>query len=88
MKSVAVVKRDGSREPFSTAKIAKVVKAAGLTQKQTQELIREISLWLAGLNTSTITSIQIRDQIITLLQQIDPYVGNLFSWYQKTKEVK
>ena len=81
-----VIKRDGSQEPFSLEKIHKVVVAAGLTEQNTQTLLANMQKWAECLPEKTVTSIEIRDKVLSELTHLDTYVANLFKWYQKTKD--
>lgn len=81
-----VIKRDGSRENFDPAKIAKVVKAAGLDSQKAEKLAGEVIQELKG--KSQVTSLQIRDIVSNKLKTVDEYAAGLFDWYQKTRQDK
>ncbi len=85
MYQITVIKRNGDKELFSPEKISKVVHAAGLTEKQADELARKVSGWISSSGLQSVTSIQIRDQIITGLKNIDQHVADLYRWYEQTK---
>ena len=82
-----VIKRDGSTESFSPEKIVRVLLAAGLEEDKAKALAAHVAAWAASLDKPQITSLQIRDQVQTELDQINPYIAGLFRWYQKTKQV-
>lgn len=83
---INVIKRDGSKEPFSPHKIATVAEAAGATPEEAKKISEAVSTWAQG--KSEITSIQIRDQVLEQLKIYDQYAANLFAWYQTTKDKK
>jgi transcriptional regulator NrdR family protein len=84
---ILVIKRDGSKEPFDPEKISRVVQAAGLEVDLAQKLTRDISIWINALGQSEVSSLKIRDEVITELESLDEYVAGLFRWYQKTKDL-
>lgn len=84
--NILVIKRDGSKEPFDPEKISQVVRAAGLEEDLAQKLTRDISIWIKALGQSEVSSLKIRDEVITELESLDEYVAGLFRWYQKTKD--
>ena len=81
-----VIKRDGSKEKFSTKKIEKVLRAAGASENQSTKVASGVSDWLDGLKPSSMTSIQIRDKVIELLKKTNSYAADLYQWYEKTKD--
>lgn len=84
--NISVIKRDGTKEPFQTDKIERVVKAAGLSEEQTAQLVSNLNEWIGGLNVPEVSSLVIRDKVIEELKKLDSYAANMFSWYQKTKD--
>lgn len=83
---LVVIKRDASVEPFSLEKIQRVVRAAGLDDKQTKQLTEEIKSWRSHIPAKKISSREIRDEVQRSLDRIDPTSANLYRWYQKTKK--
>jgi transcriptional regulator NrdR family protein len=81
-----IIKRDGRVEDFDTEKIKKVVKAAGLSDVEADELSERISKWAHTLNREEVSSLEVRDKVIEELQELDEFAANLFAWYQKTKD--
>lgn len=86
MMELKVIKRDGSTEDFSTDKIRKVVIAAGLTPHQADVLIANLGKWAKMSQKVSVTSLEVRDQVLLQLEKIDAYAANMYRWYQKTKE--
>ncbi|MBI4136934.1 hypothetical protein HY469_02620 [Candidatus Roizmanbacteria bacterium] len=86
MEKYIVRKRDGSKEVFSEAKIARVMGAAGLSSEHTKQVINKISEWIQSLGEKEVTSLAIRDKLLEILPEINKPVADLFRWYQKTKE--
>lgn len=80
-----VIKRDGTSEPFSDKKIMRVVIAAGLTKRQAHIVVARLNAW-AREQKGEVTSLQIRDQVLTEMQAQDAYSANMYAWYQKTKD--
>lgn len=86
MDGISVVKRDGRIESFSIDKVKRVLLASGLSPDATEEALLEIISWADSQETDTITSSQIRDKVISELNERDQYAANMFTWYQKSKE--
>lgn len=82
---ILVIKRDGSREPFDPRKIARVVVAAGLRQEQAENLSRQVDTWAQSQTEAELSSLVIRDRVLSLLREVDESAANLYAWYQKTK---
>lgn len=83
---ITVIKRDGSREPFSLEKLEKVITAAGLTAEKAKPVLQNIEAWSKSLEEKEITSLHIRDKVLAELALTDDYAAKMFSWYQQTKE--
>lgn len=87
---IVVIKRDGATEHFQPDKIVRVVKAAGLTPKQSQMLATKVAKWAIEWvkikRQTKITTLEIRAKVIEELHQVNQYAANLFTWYQKTKD--
>lgn len=81
-----IIKRDGSKEPFEAEKVARVVKAAGLDDRQAQELAAHVAAWVESQPDQAISSLVVRDEVQTQLDSVNRYAAGLFRWYQKTKE--
>jgi len=83
-----IVKRDGSKQEFSAAKIAKVVHAAGLSEEKAQELSEQVEAWFkvqASEGKKELSSLEIKDKVSSLLEKTDKYAWGLYNWYEKTK---
>lgn len=85
---IKVLKRDGSLEDFNLEKIYRVTKAAGLTEAQARKLTDKLSAWVNSAGKSTISSLDIRLQVVLLLKEISEYSAGLYEWYEKSKERK
>ncbi len=83
--NMTVKKRDGSVEDFIPEKIAQVLIAAGLEEDKSLTITTAISDW-ASSQESPIPSTAIRDEVLKLLDEIDPYIAGLYRWYQKSKD--
>jgi transcriptional regulator NrdR family protein len=83
---IFVIKRDSTLEAFDPNHVARVVKAAGLTEDQAQTLSNQITAWVYSLHLPKISSLQIRDKVIEELKKVNENVANLFAWYETTKE--
>lgn len=83
---IQVIKRDGRVEAFQPEKIARVVKAAGLTDHQAQDLAKKVATWVKSLKKEKVTTLRIRDKVIEELEKVDEHAYNLYVWYQETKE--
>ncbi len=84
--NIEVIKRDGSKEPFSSDKIRRVVMAAGLPSTKVPTLIDAIESWIQTLEVTEVNSLAIRDKVHEELVKLDPYASNMYGWYQKTKD--
>jgi len=81
-----VLKRDGSIEEFQPEKIARVVKAAGLSEEQAKTLAQNVTDWANSQEQEKITILQIRDRVLEELKKVNAYAAGLFKWYEKTKK--
>lgn len=86
MDDIQVIKRDGSVEDFEIEKIIRVVKAAGLTDTDAEELGKEMEKWANEENKEELTSLEIRDKVVELMHDYDDMAADMFVWYQKTKD--
>lgn len=84
--NVEVIKRNGDLELFNKNKVAKVVKAAGLTSEKAQALARKVETEIKLLGVSQISSQQIRDLVARELKVADEYAYGLYIWYEKVKD--
>ena len=85
VKKIKVLKRDGSTEEFSPAKIIRVVQAAGLKPEQARDLSEKITQWIKGLKQNSVSSLKIRDKVLEELRKVNEYAAGLFEWYEKSK---
>ena len=83
---IHVIKRDGSTARFDKNKITRVVKATGLGNIDSKAVALSIEKALLKKGVKKITSIKIRDMVITRLAKIDKYATDLYKWYEKTKD--
>lgn len=83
---IKVLKRDGSLEDFYPEKIYRVTKAAGLTEEQAKNLSQKLTDWVTSAGKSTISTLDIRLQVVMLLKEISEYSAGLYEWYEKGKE--
>lgn len=88
MKFPKVIKRDGTTEKFDSEKIKRIMRAAGMTEAQTDILVKSISAWTRSLHASDITSVQVRDAVLDEMKKLNKPAAGLFEWYQQTKESK
>ena len=80
-----VIKQNRIVEDFIPDKIARVVRAAGVTDTQAKKIASVVSEWITHQTQPTPTTF-IRNEVISALQNIDPYVAGLFQWYEKSKD--
>jgi transcriptional regulator NrdR family protein len=83
---VEVIKRDGSIEEFEKEKIAKVVKAAGLTEEKAEALSNKVAEEIRNLEKERVSSKEIRDLVTSELKKADEYAYGLYVWYEKMKD--
>lgn len=84
--NIKVKKRDGSIENYDPGKMIRVVKAAGLTEEEAQQLGDAVTAELTKREKSMVTSVQIRDSIIVEIQKINKTAANKFIWYEKQRD--
>lgn len=88
MNQPIVIKRDGTEEAFEKNKIERVIKAAGLAPDKALVVANNVEKWTQENNLPKFTSLELRDEIYTQLQQIDENIANLYQWYEGTKDQK
>lgn len=81
-----VIKKDGTLEDFEKGKIERVTTAAGLSQEQAKELADIIASWIKSGGKQQVTTLQIRNQVVSELEKINQFAANAFVWYEKTKD--
>lgn len=81
-----VIKRDGSIEDLDIGKIKRVVIAAGLDEKNAEELTNIVLEYIKSLNTGQVSTRQIRDKVVEELKKRNEYAYNLYVWFEKTKD--
>lgn len=81
-----VIKRDGSEEPFEKHKLIRVVRAAGLTEKDAYRLVNIVADWIQSYHSASVSSLLIRDKALIELRKTHLPAANLYEWYQQTKE--
>ena len=84
--NIKVQKRDGKLEDYDPEKIKKVVKAAGLDEVKTEKLVKDINKWVSTLKKEKITSLQIRDRILVVIQKLDDYASKKYIWWERYKD--
>ncbi len=83
MTGMKVIKRDGSTEDFKPEKIARVVKAAGLDEQDSENLAQKVLMAFEG---QEVSSLEIRDHVLDELENTDKYAADMYRWYQETKD--
>jgi transcriptional regulator NrdR family protein len=84
--TIKVKKRNKSNEAYEPEKIIRVVKEAGLNQKEAKKLTSSITKWLKQKARPTVTSLQIRDRVIVEIQKRNIGAAKKFIWYEKYKD--
>lgn len=84
--TMKIIKRDGSKEDFLPEKIIRVLLAAGLEEDSALVVSTNVTKWVKEQKHHELTSIQIRDRVISELGKVDPYIAGLFTWYQQSKD--
>jgi len=84
MQDLQVTKREGGTEPWSKEKLINSVAKAGLSVEVTEHLEYLIEVWAnRNAKNGQVTSVEIRDKVIELLNAIDPMVSDAYSSYKK-----
>jgi len=81
-----VIKKGGTLEDFEKGKIEMVTIAAGLSRQQAKKLADDIEKWAGTSGKNQITTLQIRNQVLSELGKINEFAANAFLWYEKTKD--
>ena len=68
---VKVIKRDKSEDDYDPEKIERVIKAAGLNEKDAKKLSGLITKWIKDQQFTHITSLQIRDRVVLEIQKMN-----------------
>ena len=84
MSKITVIKRNGSFQDFDKKKVAHVCMAAGLNTSKCDELAQHVEDSFVG--KEKVTSLEIRDKVVTELEKVDPKTAGFFKWYQKMKD--
>lgn len=84
--NVKVIKRDGSLEDFDPHKIARVVKATGIDGTKHEEIAQKVAEEIYAQKKEKVTSLEIRNLVLTELKKVSQYASGLFEWYEKTKD--
>jgi transcriptional regulator NrdR family protein len=84
--SFRVVKRDKQLEDFNEAKIVNVLEASGLTREAAQHMCIVVSKWIEDTKKPLITTLQIRDRIITELQKTNKEAAKHFVEYEQNRD--
>ena len=84
--SFRIVKRDKSIEDFNAAKLLLVTTSSGLSEEEAKKLCVTIQKWAEGTKKPLITTLQIRDRIITELQKTNHDAADHFIEYEKTRD--
>ena len=83
-----VKKRDGTLEDFVPDKVFRVVMATGLEETDAHKVSANISAWIKAQTTPEISSLQVRDAVVSELAKFSKPAHDLFVWYESTKEDK
>ncbi|MFW6143745.1 MAG: ATP cone domain-containing protein [Patescibacteria group bacterium] len=84
MIDIKVKKKDGSLEDFDRTKIKSSVTAAGLAEEQAEILAAETEIWVyENSGNEEISSSQIREKVIELLEEQDSTVAASYKTYEK-----
>lgn len=84
--SFRVVKRDKEIEDFNEAKIVRVLEAVGLSSEDAQRVCVTVVKWIEDTKKPLVTTLQIRDRIITELQKLNRDASNHFVEYEKNRD--
>lgn len=84
---IQVIKRDNSTEDFDLEKISRVVQAAGLEPNEANDLALAVQKQIIDSGRTTLSSLIVRDLVIGQLHHVDENAANLFTWYEKTKDL-
>lgn len=79
-----VEKRDGQTEEFSRNKIYRSVAAAGLSPNDANRVTNQVQAWAESSGQETVSTQEIRDKVIQLLEEKDPAVAESYRSYKKT----
>lgn len=77
-----VKKKDNSLEEFDRGKIRRSLLAAGLAGDSAGEIAEQIETWVE-LNSEPVTTGEIREKVIGLMEPIDPEAAENYKNYKK-----
>lgn len=81
-----VAKRNNSTSDYDPQKIIRVVKEAGLSEKEAIKLASSVTKWCKKQVPSKVTSLQIRDRVIIEIQKRSKPAAKKFIWFEKYKD--
>ena len=84
--SFRVVKRDKVLEDFNEAKIVNVLEASGLSHEDAQHICVVVFQWAEDTKKPLVTTLQIRDRIITELQKTNKDAASHYVAYEQNRD--
>jgi transcriptional regulator NrdR family protein len=84
--SFRIVKRDKELEDFNEAKIVNVLEASGLNHEEAQNICKIVFQWAEDTKKPLITTLQIRDRIITELQKTNREAAEHYVEYELKRD--
>ena len=81
-----VRKRDGKLENYDSAKIKKVVIAAGLNEKEAKALCLNLDTWAKSVRKKEVSSLEIKDIVALELKKVNNYAYEKYMWWEKYKD--
>ncbi len=78
---IKVKKKDNSFEEFDRGKIRRSLLAAGLARDSAGEIAEQIETW-AEQSSEPVTSAEIREKVIGLMEPIDPEAAENYKGYK------
>jgi len=89
-----VIKKDGAKEPFDPEKIrnsiAMAAQEAGLTEERKNEVVEQVANTVIQLaeGKEEITTNEIKEKILSELDQVEPSVSAAWKKYEETKQAQ
>lgn len=84
--SFRVVKRDKQIEDFNEAKIVNVLESCGISHEEAQQFSVRIFQWVTDTKKPLVTTLQIRDRIITELQKMNREAAEHYIQYEINRD--
>jgi len=85
MLAITVEKRNGSSESFSRDKVFNSMLGATAAPDEVEKITKEIESWAREVPGGVVKSSEIRNKVLELLREANPYAANMYEKYDKSR---